>query len=63
MTTGTGLQDNSPQTASASQITDTYALGGIQVPQAPYIGSFNGPGPVIGSTPTCAKTAITTVAP
>ncbi|MDB6022750.1 MAG: hypothetical protein JWQ04_2607 [Pedosphaera sp.] len=50
------LSDNQPQTANFTQITDAYALGGIQVPMAPYNGSFNGPGPVIGSTPTRTAT-------
>jgi len=31
--------------------TDAYSLGSITPPQAPYAGSFNGPGPVIGDTP------------
>jgi hypothetical protein len=52
------LQDNQPQTASVTQITDTYALGGIQVPLAPYNGSLNGPGAVIGSAPTSRTTTV-----
>jgi hypothetical protein len=52
------LQDNQPQTANVTQITDTYALGGIQVPLAPYNGSFNGPGAVIGGTPTGRTTTV-----
>jgi hypothetical protein len=53
------LQDNQPQTANVTQITDTYALGGIQAPLAPYSGSVAGPGPVIGSTPTSRTTTAT----
>jgi hypothetical protein len=37
---------------SAQLITDTYQLGGVTPPIAPYAGSFSGPGPVIGSSPT-----------
>src|ERR1035437_8830196 len=36
---------------SAQLITDTYQLGGVTPPIAPYAGSFGGPGPVIGSSP------------
>ena len=32
-------------------ITDTYYLGGIIPPPAPYSGSFNGPGPLLPDTP------------
>lgn len=52
------LRDSQPQTVAASQITDTYPLGGVQPPLAPYSGSFNGPGPVVGSTPTRTITAL-----
>ena len=52
------LGDNQTQTADATVITDTYALGGIQPPLAPYSGSFNGPGPVISGTPTRATTVV-----
>lgn len=46
------LVQRQPVTGDATQITDAYALGGIQAPLAPYSGSLNGPGAVIGSTPT-----------
>ena len=36
---------------SAQLITDTYQLGGVTPPIAPYAGSFSGPGVVIGSSP------------
>ncbi len=52
------LEDNQPQTANASLITDTYQLNGVQPPLAPYNGSFNGPGPVISSTPSRSATAL-----
>lgn len=41
-------------TSSSSKltaITDSYSLGGIVPPQAPYRGSFSGPSAVISSTP------------
>ena len=37
---------------SVQLITDTYQLGGVKPPIAPYSGSFSGPGVVIGSSPT-----------
>jgi hypothetical protein len=45
------IKNNQPQTTAVNQVTDSYSLGGIMVPQAPFSGSFQGPGPVIGSTP------------
>ena len=32
-------------------LTDTYSLGGITPPGAPYAGTFHGPGPIIADTP------------
>lgn len=32
-------------------ITDRYSLGGIVPPEAPYAGTFEGPGPLINATP------------
>lgn len=32
-------------------MTDSYSLGGILAPSAPYAGTFEGPGPVIPTTP------------
>ncbi len=46
------LRDNQPLNGNVSLITDAYPLGGITPPLAPYAGSFSGPGPVIGDTPT-----------
>lgn len=37
---------------SGQLITDTYQLGGVTPPVAPYAGSFSGPGPVIDGPPT-----------
>lgn len=33
-------------------LTDSFNLDGTIPPQAPYVGSFNGPGPLIGDSPT-----------
>lgn len=44
--------------AGVSRITDTFQLGGVVPPQAPFAGSFNGPGPVISDSPTRASSII-----
>lgn len=38
-------------TASTFVLTDRFDLGGVVPPPAPYSGSFNGPGPLIGDSP------------
>jgi hypothetical protein len=38
--------------AAVQRITDTYSLGGVAPPPAPYQGTFNGPGPLIEDLPT-----------
>lgn len=40
--------------ADGTLLTDSYALGGIVPPVPPYAGSWDGPGPVIGDSPTRA---------
>lgn len=40
-------------------VTDTYDLGGIIPPQAPYGGSFGGPGPLIPNIPLSRDVALT----
>jgi hypothetical protein len=37
---------------AASLITDSFPLNGALPPNAPYHGTFNGPGPLLGDTPT-----------
>lgn len=37
---------------SGTLLTDTFALNGVLPPNPPYRGTFNGPGPLIGGTPT-----------
>jgi hypothetical protein len=55
----TGLQyarvsntNDAPQVGSVGTITDSFNLGGVIPPAAPYIGTFLGPGPLLGDTPT-----------
>ncbi len=43
--------DTSRLVTTATLIRDTYSLGGILPPLAPYAGTVEGPGPVIGTTP------------
>jgi hypothetical protein len=38
--------------SGASLITDSFPLNGVLPPNAPYHGTFNGPGPLLGDTPT-----------
>src|SRR5262245_59219524 len=45
------VRDNSGL-ANGPLAVDTYHLGGIVPPLAPYAGTFAGPGPLIGDTPT-----------
>lgn len=46
------IHDNQPLTGTGTLISDAYSLGGVIPPLAPYSGSFNGPGPLLGDTPT-----------
>ncbi len=50
--TDLSIQDHSLVLGQAGVITDTYALGGLVVPPAPYAGSYAGPGMLLGDTPT-----------
>ena len=50
--TPVSIEDDTPLTSTASAVRDVFSLGGIVPPKAPYSGSFEGPGPVIGDTPT-----------
>jgi hypothetical protein len=52
------VSDSQPLNATVSLVTDAYPLGGITPPLAPYTGSFNGPGPTIGDTPTRTTTTV-----
>lgn len=46
------VSDNQSFIGGIRTVSDAFALNGITPPLAPYAGTFNGPGPVIGSTPT-----------
>jgi hypothetical protein len=48
-------------TVSSAVVTDAYPLGGIIPPLAPYAGSFAGPGPVIGDSPTRSSAVTSSV--
>ena len=55
----TGLQyarvnnsNNAAQVGSVGTITDSFNLNGVIPPAAPYTGTFLGPGPLLGDTPT-----------
>ncbi len=45
------FNDSSSISSPTTSITDAYALGGLIPPAAPYSGSFDGPGPLIGDSP------------
>jgi hypothetical protein len=45
------IDDSSPVVSSVQQLTDTYALNGVVPPEAPYSGTFAGPGPLISDMP------------
>jgi hypothetical protein len=49
--TDVSISDNQPFTGETTSSSVVYSLGGIIPPQAPYSGSFNGPGPLISDTP------------
>src|SRR5262245_12236336 len=42
------ISDRSPIAGGTSVLSDTYQLGGVVPPFAPYNGPFGGPGPLIG---------------
>jgi len=46
------LNDDAALQANLYQVTDLYPLDGTIPPEAPYTGSLDGPGPLLGSTPT-----------
>jgi hypothetical protein len=46
------MHDNQPLTGTGTLISDTYSLGSVTPPAIGYAGSFNGPGPLLGDTPT-----------
>ena len=44
------IQDSGTM-STVERVTDSYALGGVIPPPAPYQGTFNGPGPLISDLP------------
>jgi opacity protein-like surface antigen len=45
-------ENNSRLSADVNLVTDAFPLEGVIPPLAPYSGSFSGPGPLLGTTPT-----------
>jgi hypothetical protein len=54
------LNDSSGLSGSLDRATDTYALGGTIPPEAPYVGSYDGPGPLLEASPTRSLDSVTT---
>jgi hypothetical protein len=50
--TEVSMSANGPVSGTGRLITDAYQLGVVIPPPAPYSGSYYGPGPLIGDTPT-----------
>lgn len=48
------ISDNSSHSVSATVTTDSFPLGGVIPPFAPYAGTFSGPGALLGTVPTRA---------
>jgi hypothetical protein len=57
--TAISIHDSQPISGTGALISDKYSLGGTTAPQAPYAGSFNGPGPLLGDSPTRTMTSET----
>src|SRR3954465_14599669 len=51
------IRDNRSATGAATLTTDTFPLNGVLPPLPPYSGTFQGPGPLLGDTPTRVTTA------
>ncbi len=54
--TDINIRNSQSFVGNVTALTDSYALGGVTPPQAPYAGTFGGPGVVIGDTPTRSTT-------
>ncbi len=46
------IDDHQPVSGSGTTVSDSYSLGAVVPPPAPYAGSFNGPGPLLNDSPT-----------
>ena len=60
--TDLSIKQNASYAGSLVQVSDAFALGGITPPVAPYTGTFNGPGPLIGDSPARIVTTIANAA-
>jgi hypothetical protein len=60
--TDLSFKQNESYAGNVIQVSDAFALGGITPPVAPYAGTFNGPGPLIGDSPERTVTTIASVA-
>ncbi len=49
--TAFNVTNSKPMSGNVVVISDAFALNGVVPPMAPYSGTFNGPGPMISSTP------------
>lgn len=54
------LKDDSGFSGNLDRSTDYFALDGVIPPEAPYSGSFDGPGPILGAIPTRTLDTVTT---
>jgi hypothetical protein len=52
------INDSHTLKSTVYRTNDTYSLGGIIPPLAPYNGTFQGPGPLISSTPSSRSTDV-----
>jgi len=57
----TKITDNQSASANVTRLVHTYDTGGIQLPQAPYQGGYNGPGATISDVPGEATQQLTDV--
>jgi hypothetical protein len=53
-----GIRTDRSARATGFRTTDTYALNGVITPEAPYNGSFDGPGPLISDLPSRSGTTL-----
>jgi hypothetical protein len=60
--TAVSIKDNQTLTYTTTRLNDTYTLNGVVPPEPPYAGSFEGPGPLIPSSPSAGERS-TTVLP
>ncbi len=58
--TAINISDRRTLSGPVRTISDAFALNGVVPPVAPYAGTFNGPGVVIGSTPARSVTTTST---